>query len=313
MDFVQPMLATPGGVPVGGAWSAEVKWDGIRLITAVGAAGELRCWTRAGNDVTGSWPAMTAHLPAALEGRSAVLDGEIIGLGADGKPSFGQLQQRHLRPVTVVYMVFDLLALDGEDLTSLPWHARRARLEALDPTSASWQAPAAHPDPEALFAFTREQGLEGVVCKRRDSRYLPGIRSPDWVKVKHVRTQEVVLGGWLPGQGRLAGGLGALLLGIPAVDLAAGEPAGLRYVGRVGTGFTVAARRELLTRLRELASPRSPFRDIPRLDARDATWTEPALVGEVTFTEWTGNGRLRHPAWRGLRTDKAPDEVRVET
>lgn len=148
-----------------------------------------------------------------------------------------------------------------------------------------------------------DQGLEGVLAKRQESRYLPGRRSPDWVKVKNVRTQEVVIGGWTPGRGQRAATFGALLLGIP-------EDGGLRYVGEVGTGFTGPMLEELQTRLRRLARKTSPFTpDVPRADARDANWVTPRLVGEVAFTEWTGDERLRHPSWRGVRPDKAVADV----
>ena len=170
-----------------------------------------------------------------------------------------------------------------------------------------WQVPATSADPAALHAFTAGLGLEGIVCKRVDSPYRPGIRSPEWRKVKHQRTQEVVLGGWLPGQGARTGELGALLLGIRDPQAAL-----LRFVGRVGTGFDTATRRDLLARLRPLTTARSPFTDIPAAEARAATWVEPTLVGEVAFGEWTLHGRLRHPSWRGLRTDRSPADVVVE-
>jgi bifunctional non-homologous end joining protein LigD len=314
-DFVAPMLAVPGRLPADPAdWSAEVKWDGIRLITAVSTDGSLRCWTRAAREVTASWP----EIADAAAGRSLLLDAEVVALDASGRPSFGLLQQRgQLRPrgaraPQLVLMVFDLLAVDGVDLCPRPWHERRRRLEDLDLSAGHphWQVPAASPDPAALHAFTAENELEGVVCKRIDSPYRPGVRSAEWLKVKHVRTQEVVLGGWLPGQGGRTGELGALLLGIPVPGVPDGRP--LRFVGRVGTGFTAAARRDLLDRLAPLTVPRSPFVDIPAAEARAATWVEPALVGEVAFGEWTLHDRLRHPSWRGLRADKSPADVVVE-
>lgn len=364
--FVAPMLAVPGALPADPTgWSAEVKWDGIRLVTAIAADGSVRCWTRAAREVGGSWPEVTRSGPVTARGGrgpgasgpgrrpagrsarstpSAVLDGEIVALDPAGRPSFARLQQRiHLTGAEdvrraaardpAVLMVFDVLALDGEDVTGRPWVERRALLDALaaDGTRVGgtsladrgWQVPAAHPDPAALFAFTAGQSLEGVVCKRRSSTYRPGVRSEDWVKVKHVRTQEVVVGGWLPGQGNRAGGLGALLVGIPEpTGASAGAGAGaagpvvtptarpLRYVGRVGTGFDAPARRLLLLdRCAPLTTTRSPFTDVPTRDARDATWVEPVLVGEVVFAEWTVNRRLRQPAWRGLRVDKDPAAV----
>lgn len=314
------MLAVPGILPDDPAgWSAEVKWDGIRLVTAIAGAGRVSCWTRAAREVTADWPEISVPPPAA-RGRSLVLDAEVVALDEAGRPSFGRLQQRGRaggaeargrggRP-PLALMVFDLLAVDGTDLCPLPWRDRRARLEDLDLAAGQsrWQVPATSADPRALHAFTAGLGLEGIVCKRTDSPYRPGVRSPEWRKVKHQRTQEVVLGGWLPGQGARTGELGALLLGIP-------DPGGdgIRFVGRVGTGFDTATRRDLLTRLRPLTTTRSPFADVPAAEARTATWVEPTLVGEVAFGEWTLHGRLRHPTWRGLRTDKLPTEVIAET
>ena len=154
-----------------------------------------------------------------------------------------------------------------------------------------------------MLAAAREQHLEGVVAKQLDSAYQPGARSRSWLKIKNVRTQEVLIAGWRPGQGRRADGIGSLLLAIPAAD-------GLRYAGKVGTGFSTAALQDLQRRLEPLATSRSPLgHDVPKADARDARWVRPELVGEIRFTEWTRDGRLRHPAWRGLRPDKSPDQV----
>jgi len=343
--FVAPMLAVAGGLPTGDGWSAEVKWDGIRLVTAVDTDGTIRCWTRAAREVGRTWPEVTRRVPrgggtGSPAPHSAVLDGEIVVLDAAGRPSFARLQQRvgqtaeaDVRRAAVadpaVLMLFDVLALDGADVTGLAWEQRRALLEGLLRNDVAiggatladrgWQVPAAHPDPAALHAFTLDRGLEGVVCKRRGSPYRPGARSEDWVKVKHVGAQEVVLGGWLPGQGGRSGGLGALLLGIPDGPDRPGPPGrpgpsgpGLRFVGRVGTGFDARARRELLDLLGPLGTGRCPFTDIPTRDAREARWVEPVVVGEVAYAEWTVNRRLRHPSWRGLRTDRRPADVVAE-
>ena len=314
-----PMLAVAGDLPVGPDWSAEVKWDGVRLVVEVGSGGAVRCWTRSGRPVGATWPEVTAAVPAGLVGRTAVLDGEVIALGPDGTPSFAALQRRlgvsgvadvrrAATAVPAALMAFDLLALDGRDTTGEPWERRRALLEGLD--VAPWQVPPASDDPAALAEFTRRAGLEGVVCKRRASVYRPGVRSPDWVKVKHVHTRDVVVGGWLPGAGGRTGDLGALLAGVPA-------GAGLRYLGRVGTGFTAAARRELLAVMAPLAATRSPFlapsgqsvSPVPPAVARAAVWVDPVLVGEVAFAEWTVNRLLRHPVWRGLRPELSVADV----
>jgi bifunctional non-homologous end joining protein LigD len=202
-----------------------------------------------------------------------------------------------------VLLVFDLLHLDGESLMRLPYTERRQRLEALALAATGWQTPPAFDgDGAQAVQVSQTRRLEGVVAKRLTSSYLPGRRSPDWIKIKNVRAQEVLIGGWTPGNGRRAGTIGALLLGVPGGD-------GLEYVGKVGTGFTDEMLHDLQTDLHPLTRADSPFLVVPRPDARLAHWVAPQLVGEVAFTEWTGDGRLRHPVWRGLRPDKMPGQV----
>jgi bifunctional non-homologous end joining protein LigD len=245
-----------------------------------------------------------------------VVDGEVVALDAQGRPDFGALQNRMHRtgpevarmaagrPVT--YLVFDLLAADGEDLLDRPYRERRERLDALAAAGHRWAAtPWFAGGGREVAAAGLENGLEGVVAKRLDSPYRPGVRGPEWVKVKNFRTQSVVVGGWRPGKGRRAGGVGSLLVGVH-------DDAGrLVYAGHVGTGFTDAALRELGA----LLTPRrtAPFDgDLPREVTRDARWAEPVLVGEVAYALWTADGRLRHPSWRGLRDDVDPEDVVVE-
>lgn len=317
-DFVPPMLAEPGPLPdATGQWAAELKWDGMRLITAVRLDGTVRCWSRNGREVTAGWPELTGAgaLPAALAGRSAVLDGEVVAFDPNGRPSFERLQRRMqvedplrarslVRDVSAVYLAFDLLDLDGRSLQPASYRERRGRLEELELSGPAWQVPAAHPDPAALFALSTQRGLEGVVCKLLSSPYRPGRRSGEWRKIKNVRSQEVVLVGWKPGRGSRAGGLGSLLLALPGPD------GRLRYCGHVGTGMSGATRAALLARLGPLARPDPPLDgSITRAEATGAHWVEPILVGEVAFTEWTADGRLRHPSWRGLRPDKTAAEV----
>jgi bifunctional non-homologous end joining protein LigD len=194
----------------------------------------------------------------------------------------------------VTFVPFDLLHLGDQSLLELPWTDRRQLLEALLP-----EAPAPFDDGRELFATTRAQGLEGVVAKRRDSRYLPGRRSDAWVKVKHVRRQSAVVGGWKAGEGGRSGRIGSLLLGIPA-------PEGLVFVGHVGTGFSVRALEGLEELLAPLTRPTSPFLDAPHAAGG---WVEPLLVVDVDFSGWTPDGRLRHPTYRGLREDLDPSEV----
>ncbi|WP_232320659.1 non-homologous end-joining DNA ligase [Herbidospora daliensis] len=303
---VEPMLAVPGPLPPDGAhYVLEVKWDGIRVLAYL--EGSPRLFGRKGVEVTGRYPEV-----AGLEvpGRSVVLDGEVVAFDHDGKPSFELIQRRMhvgdpgahglLRAVPVTYMPFDLLALDGEALLDRPYHERRALLESLGITVAPTFP--CHPD---VVAATVEQGLEGVVAKHVDSRYRPGTRSPWWVKVKNVTEREVVIGGWRPGRGRRSGGIGSLLMG-------AFGPDGFVFLGHVGTGFSDAALDELLTLLAPLEVPRSAYtRELPREIARDARWVRPEIVGEVAYANQTTEGRLRAPAWRRLRPDKIPAEVRL--
>jgi len=205
----------------------------------------------------------------------------------------------------VTYVIFDLLHLDGRTLVELPYEERRAELEALGLDGDSWQTPSYHRgDGGALLAASRAQGLEGIVAKRLASPYRPGRRGRDWLKVKNVRSQEVVIGGWLPGKGRREGELGALLAGY--YD---GEE--LRYAGKVGTGFAARDLRLLRERLEPLARKASPFSG--RQPEKGARFVEPELVAEVEFNEWTNAATLRHPSYKGLRDDKpARDVIREE-
>jgi bifunctional non-homologous end joining protein LigD len=317
-DLVRPMLATAGTLPPEPdeeAWAFEMKWDGVRLVSYVGGRGGVRLMTRNDHEVLRTYPEL-AVLDDLL-GVPTILDGEVVALDSrSGRPDFGRLQQRMhvidpvsvrglVERVPVAYFAFDLLHLDGRDLVDVPYTARRELLEGLDLDGSGVVAvpPAFAGDGAAALAASRERQLEGVVCKRRDSRYEAGRRSRSWVKVKLLRTQEVVIGGWQPGEGRRAGGIGSLLLGIPGQD-------GLDFVGHVGTGFTEAMLADLAAQLAPTRRGTSPFAaELPRPVARDAVYVEPTLVGEVAFGEWTQDDRLRHPVWRGLRDDKSPADV----
>ncbi len=313
-ELVRPMLATAGGLPRDDeAFGYELKWDGVRAVVYVDRGG-VRTLTRNDREVTATYPELRG-LAGALHGHPAVLDGEIVAFDAGGRPNFGTLQARmHVtRPadvdrlraaVPVSYLAFDVLHLDGRPTLKLPYAERRALLDGLALAGASWQSPPYfHGGGAELLAASRERDLEGVVAKRLDSVYLPGRRSEAWVKVKNLRTQEVVIAGWKPGEGRRTGTIGSLLLGVNTED-------GLAYAGHVGTGFTEATLRDLRSRLTPLERATSPFADVvPRQFAKDARWVEPALVAEVAFGEWTRDGRLRHPSYRGLRIDKDPAEV----
>jgi bifunctional non-homologous end joining protein LigD len=313
---VLPMLATNSELPHDDEhWSFEMKWDGVRALAAVDA-GRIRLTARRGNDVTDRYPELET-ITDAMGSTSALLDGEIVALDAKGRPSFELLQPRmHVAsPSTarqlaarmpVVYMLFDVLWLDGHNVTDRPYTERRALLEALRLAGPSWQTPPGHVgDGQAMLDTSRELGLEGVVAKRLDSRYEPGRRSPAWRKVKVVCAQEFVVGGWLPGNNRLASHLGSLLVGYHD------EAGALRYAGRVGSGIDERTRANLEELLARLARDTSPFVDAPRLN--DAHWVDPVSVVEVEFYEWTQAGILRHPRFKGRRDDIDPDAVVRET
>ena len=315
-ELIRPMLAGRHLPADGRGWAYEFKWDGVRAVAYV-EDGRVRLRSRNDLDITPAYPELQPLGPA-LGSRPAVLDGEIVALDDDNRPSFSRLQQRmHVRgpaaarrlaaTVPVSYLVFDVLHLDGHPTIELPYTERRRLLESLSLNGEHWTTPATFDErPEAVLEAARKGGLEGVVCKRVDSPYRPGRRSDDWVKVRAFRTQEVVVGGYTPGKGSRAGALGALMVGVPG-------PGGLRFAGKVGTGFSDAHLKELRAMLARLRQDESPFvGPLPRSEVAGATWVRPTLVGEVRFSDWTPGGRLRQPAWRGLRPDKSPEEVVVE-
>jgi len=315
-----PMLATAGALPgpaEDAQWGYETKWDGARVLAFVEDGG-VRLRSRNDLDVTVSYPEL-AGLAAALGKRRVVLDGEVVAFGTDGRPSFARLQKRmHVgRPADarrlsgtdpIRYLAFDLLSIDGRATLGLPYAERRRLLEDLALDGAGWQCPRyfAGNGPAVLRA-SQQLRLEGVVAKRLTSTYRPGRRSPDWRKIKNIRTQEVVVLGWQPGNGRRAGTIGSILVGVP------GDAGPLRYAGKVGTGFSQAALVGLHRQLEPLARPTAALSaPPPAAETPGAHWVQPVLVGEVGFGEWTPDGRLRHPVWRGLRPDKSADEVRLE-
>ena len=311
-----PMLARLAPLPADDSeWAFEIKWDGIRAI-AYSEPGRLRLESRNLNEITPRWPEVRA-LNRALSSHSAVLDGEIVAFDGDGRPSFERLQQRmHLssdsavrrraKDLPAVYVLFDLLHLDGHSLMGLPYVERRERLRELDLNGPAWLTPEYHAGSgAALLAASRERGLEGIVAKRLRSPYEPGRRSTSWIKVKNTRRQEIVIGGWLPGQGRRRERIGALVAGY--YDEAAGDEPLLRFAGKVGTGFDEAALVELARLLAADERATSPFSG--RQPPKGAVFVEPRHVAEVEFTEWTAEGLLRHPSYKGLRDDKPLREV----
>ena len=303
-----PMLATDGPATAfdDPGWRFEVKWDGVRALASVtaGSRGGVRLVSRAGNDLTASYPEI-GELVGRLSVGSAVLDGELVAFDDEGLPSFQRLQRRmqHARPsaadrreVPVSYVVFDLLAVDGQPLIDRPLRERLARLdEVLAPGGAVLRSEGATGDGRAMLAAVAQQGLEGLVAKRLAAPYRPGKRSRDWRKIKVRRRAECVIGGWTPGAGSRAGRFASLLLGVYDGDA-------LRYVGRVGTGFSDRELDRLAALLAERGRDHSPF-DAGPGPPRDARWVRPDLVCRVEYAEVTDDGRLRAPAYKGLVAD----------
>jgi bifunctional non-homologous end joining protein LigD len=310
-ERVDPMLATAADLPAGSGWAYEFKWDGVRALAYVDG-GRVRLLSRTGRDITVAYPEMR-EVGLKLGSTSVVLDGEIVAMGPEGRPSFSALQPRmhvsspnvarRLAATTpVTYLPFDLLHLDGRPLLDLSYDERRALLEELP-----LEIPPSFPENgEAVLDTARASGLEGVVAKKRSARYEPGRRSTCWVKVRVTTRQDVVIAGWKPGEGGRAGHIGSLLLGVQGA-------AGLEFAGHVGTGFTQSTLTDLQKRLKPLGRETSPFASaVPREYARLAHWVEPQLVASVQFGEWTRDGRMRHPSYKGLRDDIDPSTVRRE-
>jgi bifunctional non-homologous end joining protein LigD len=295
----------------GERWGFEFKWDGVRAVLFV-EGGEVCVQGRRQNEVTDRYPEL-AGLGSALDGRRVILDGEIVAIDDRGRPSFQLLQQRmhvssviearrRMATVPVAWLGFDVLDVDGRSTMDLPYTERRALLEGLGLAGPRWQVPAYHVgDGASVLQASRDAGLEGVVAKRLDSRYEPGRRSRCWLKLKNHQRQELVIGGWLVGEGSRSERFGSLMVGYYEDDA-------LVYAGNVGTGFTERRLAELTALLAELRTNTSPFADTPRLPAR-MVFVEPRLVAEVEFTHWTDDGRLRNPSFKGLRDDKDPRDV----
>lgn len=304
-DFA-PMLASLGSVDrfTAGQWAFEGKYDGYRMLVEVDH-GRLRLQTRNGRDVTSEYPQLQPIADALAE-HHVILDGEVVALDSHGVPNFHEMQNR-ARAARIEFWAFDILHLDGRSLLRVTYRDRRRVLETVCSGTVLTVPPLLDGDgPEAL-AFTRTRKWEGLVAKKWDSVYQPGRRSASWIKDKNWSTQEAVIGGWRKGEGGRSSGIGALLLGIP-------DEGGLRFIGRVGTGFTEKDLAALKSILAPLHTSESPFRpSLPRQEAKDVTYVRPELVGEVRYGEMTSDGRLRHPSWRGLRPDKTPAEVVLET
>jgi bifunctional non-homologous end joining protein LigD len=305
-----PMLAVTGKASTSSGWVTEFKWDGVRCIVQV-TDGVVRTWSRSARDVTREYPELST-LASVTSGHDLVLDVELVCLDPSGHPDFGLWQRRlHHKPGEVApditLYAFDLLQLDGTSLIDQPLEARRELLEALDLNFGPVKTPQAYSDvtPKDLLDVATAHRLEGVVAKRPGSHYLPGLRSPDWVKSKPHRSSDVVIGGWTDqkGPGRSIG----------AVAVGAYDDDGLRYLGRCGSGLDGRVDRVLREAFAEIATSECPFADPARVEnAKALHWVEPRLVADVQHSGLAGDGRLRHPVWRGLRADAHPADVRMD-
>ncbi|ALC32370.1 non-homologous end-joining DNA ligase [Streptomyces sp. CFMR 7] len=309
------MLATPGPLPsaaVEDRWAFEVKQDGQRAMIYLPGDGTVLLRARSGTDITSAYPELLP-LAQALGARSAVLDGEIVALDEQGRSDFERLQQRMglagaparaarlAARVPVHLALFDVVHLDGRPVTGVPYAERRELLEGLGLAGPGWSTPAAITGHGAqAWEMAKDAGLEGLIAKRLTSRYEPGARSKAWVKIKVHRLADVVIGGWIPGRGRLTGLPGAVLVGERREGL-------LHYAGRVGTGWSHTERTHLARLLQAAANDTCPFTQVPPVAG--ARWVLPQLVGEVRYTSRTHAGRLRHPSWHRLRPDLTPDDL----
>jgi bifunctional non-homologous end joining protein LigD len=305
------MLAKLSKLPASDdGWGYEIKWDGIRALAFIDG-GRIRLVNRNGRDATKQYPELR-ELGKEVGPQQLILDGEIVAFDEQGRPSFERLQsrmhlasdsavRRRMQDIPAAYMIFDLLFLDGHSTMQLPYEDRRKLLDRCELEGPSWRTPAYHTgDGSGLLQASKQQGLEGVIAKRLDSTYEPGKRTGTWLKIKNIQRQEVVIGGWMPGEGRRASSLGSLVVGYYDGDA-------LKYAGNVGTGF----KEEDLLRLGKLLEPlkrkTSPFDG--RQPKKGAIFVEPTLVAEVEFLEWTRTATLRAPSFKGLRDDKDATSV----
>jgi bifunctional non-homologous end joining protein LigD len=309
-ERIEPMLARTGSLPRDERrFGFEVKWDGIRTVL-FSDHGHVYLQGRNFTDFTPRYPEVRG-LARELGARRLILDGEVVAFDEEGRPSFERLQarmnlgsdsavRRRMRDTPVTYVIFDLLYLDGRSTLPLPYEDRRQVLEALELEGPAWRTPAYHRgEGTALLAATKELGIEGVMAKRLGSAYEPGRRTTSWIKVKNVNVQDVVIGGWTPGEGGRSAHLGALAVGVY-------EDGRFVYAGKVGTGFTESTLTMLRRELEPLRRHDSPFEG--RQPPKGTIFVEPRLVASVEFREWTKSGTLRAPSFKGLRPDKEPQD-----
>ena len=297
-------------LPEGEQWTYEVKWDGYRSLL-LKSRDRVRLLSRKENDLTATYPTIEAA-GRKLQAETATLDGEIVALDPTGKPSFQALQHRSAhRNYAIVFYAFDLLHFNGADLTQLGLAERRKRLPSIVKGSGILLSDVLSGTADRVIEAVSRAGLEGIVAKRKDSRYQSGERSGAWVKLKLDKQQEFVIGGYRPGPN----GVDALLVGYY-------EAKQLRFAGKVRAGFTPHLRREVVESLKPLSMAECPFVDLPNSKAShwgggvtaeqmgEMTWVEPKLIAQIRFVEFTNDGHLRHAAFLGLRTDKRPTDVR---
>lgn len=311
------MKAASGDLPSGPDWVFELKWDGMRILADIRESNsskdgshEIKLFSGNGIEATERFPELRGLGDAVAV--PAVLDGEVVAIDADGLPSFAQLQHRiHFTGNAatlaadnpVAFVIFDVIEVQGQPLSDVPWDKRRRLLEQIVEPGPFWQLSTTHDDGEKLFAAVIERSLEGVMAKRRDSLYRGGSRSPQWRKVKHRDVREFVVGGWATGMGDRTGSLGSLLIG-HHID---GE---LHYAGRVGSGINQSEQARLLALLDPIGRPDSSFVVAPEtIPGRDIHHVQPIIVVQVAVGGWTTDRHVRHPSYLGQRIDVEPDQV----
>lgn len=319
LQKIKPMLAKVGNLPSKDTeYAYEIKWDGLRAIVYIENE-QIIISSRNLKDITAQYPELQ-EIGRSFNGQTAILDGEIVVLGADNKPSFSLLQHRmglvspaeileKVRNFPITYMIFDLLNLNGNTFLHSPYTERQKALLALKLSGPYWQTPGYKtPNGKTLLEATKKLGLEGIIAKRLTSLYHPGYRTGDWLKIKNQQRQELILAGWTPGKGSREGTIGAILTGYFDHPNTSAEKQNLIFAGKVGTGFNRQTLEKLEALFKSLETSVNPYAGkIPLKE--EIIFVEPTLVGEFEFTEWTPNGTMRHPSFKGLRQDKNPNLI----
>lgn len=303
-SFIQPMKAQPTDRPAFDSpdWLFEIKWDGYRAIAEVGA-GDNKLYSRNGLTFDKAYPKVFDGLKKIKV--KAIIDGEIVVFDENGRPNFQKLQNyKQVDKWIIQYYVFDVIAVEGKSVTNLPLIQRKELLKEILPESKVVRyCDHVEDEGEMFFREMKKMNLEGMIAKRKKSKYFPGKRSPDWLKIKVQQSGEAVIVGFTDPKGSRQH-FGSLLLGVK-------RKGKLVSIGNVGTGFTERSLKDLHAKLRKLIRKTSPL-DVPIKEAPDITWVEPELVCNIKYTEITNDGSVRHPVFLGLRVDKSPDEARLE-